>query len=68
MKNLFILFLTTLASVSMMAEVSVSDKTVLLKLYTATNGANWNTEDLFLPVSTWYGIKLEGDKIDKFIR
>jgi hypothetical protein len=28
----------------MMAEVSVSDKTVLLKLYTATNGANWNTE------------------------
>jgi hypothetical protein len=46
MKNLFILFLTTLASVSMMAEVSVSDKTVLLKLYTATNGANWNTEDL----------------------
>jgi hypothetical protein len=45
MKNLFILFLTTFASVSMMAEVSVSDKTVLLKLYTATNG-NWNTEDL----------------------
>jgi hypothetical protein len=57
MKNLFILFLTTLASVSMMAEVSVSDKTVLLKLYTATNGANWNTEwDLSSPVSTWYGI------------
>jgi hypothetical protein len=48
MKNLFILFLTTLASVSMMAEVSVSDKTVLLKLYTATNGANWNTEWIYL--------------------
>jgi hypothetical protein len=58
MKNLFILFLTTLASVSMMAEVSVSDKTVLLKLYTATNGANWNRGFIF-PVSTWYGIKLE---------
>jgi hypothetical protein len=49
MKNLFILFLTTLASVSMMAEVSVSDKTVLLKLYTATNGANWNTSGIYLP-------------------
>jgi hypothetical protein len=46
----------------MMAEVSVSDKTVLLKLYTATNGANWNTE-WDLSSSTWYGIKLEGDKI-----
>jgi hypothetical protein len=47
----------------MMAEVSVSDKTVLLKLYTATNGANWNREGFIFPVSTWYGIKLEGDKI-----
>jgi hypothetical protein len=33
-----------------MAEVSVSDKTVLLKLYTATNGANWNTEGFIFPV------------------
>jgi hypothetical protein len=43
----------------MMAEVS-SDKTVLLKLYT---NANWNTEGFIFPVSTWYGIKLEDDKI-----
>jgi hypothetical protein len=45
----------------MMAEVSISDKTVLLKLYTATNGANWNTTGL----SSLYllGMVLKGDKI-----
>jgi hypothetical protein len=63
MKNLFILFLTTLASVSMMAEVSVSDKTVLLKLYTATMVLIEYGVGFIFPVSTWYGIKLEGDKI-----
>jgi hypothetical protein len=50
MKNLFILFLTTLASVSMMAEVSVSDKTVLLKLYTATMVLIGIRSGIYLPL------------------
>jgi hypothetical protein len=47
----------------MMAEVSVSDKTVLLKLYTATMVQLEYGVGFIFPVSTWYGIKLEGDKI-----
>jgi Leucine-rich repeat (LRR) protein len=47
-----------------MADVSLSDKAILLKLYEATNGNNWTKKwDLSSPVSTWHGIKLDGDKV-----
>jgi Leucine-rich repeat (LRR) protein len=47
----------------MMADVSLSDKAILLKLYEATNGNNWTKNGLSSPVSTWHGIKLDGDKV-----
>ncbi|MGA1227495.1 MAG: hypothetical protein ACO3VF_09765 [Tamlana sp.] len=46
------------------ASISSPDKEVLIKLYNATNGAEWNeTWDLNASVDTWYGIKLENDKV-----
>ena len=64
MKNIITLLLTVFATISMTAEVSPSDKTVLMNLYLATNGENWtNKWDLNAPVSTWYGVKLIGDKV-----
>ena len=64
MKNIFTLLFTIVASVSMLADVSVSDKTVLLKIYKSTNGENWKTKwDLNAPVSSWYGVKVSGDKV-----
>jgi hypothetical protein len=44
----------------MMADVSLSDKAILLKLYEATNGNNWTKKMGSSPVSTWHGIKLDG--------
>ncbi|MEM9885473.1 MAG: S8 family serine peptidase [Bacteroidota bacterium] len=41
----------------------VSDSLALVDLYNATNGANWtNTWDLNQPMSTWYGITLDGGR------
>jgi hypothetical protein len=42
----------------MLADVSVSDKEVLLKIYKSTNGENWTKWDLNAPVNSWYGIKV----------
>jgi hypothetical protein len=47
----------------MMADVSFSDKAVLLKLYEATNGENWQQNGICPPVATWYGITLDQDKV-----
>ena len=48
----------------MKAEVSVSEKNALIKLYNTTNGANWTSKwDLKTPVSSWYGIQLKDDKV-----
>ena len=64
MKNIFTLLFTVLASATMLAEVSVSDKAVLLKIYKATSGEQWHTKwDLNAPVNSWFGVKVEGDKV-----
>lgn len=64
MKIIPTLLLTILFSFSMLANVTPSDKEALVKLYEATNGKQWNTKwDLSLPVSTWYGVKLQDDKV-----
>ena len=64
MKNIYSLFLVFLFSVVMKAEVSVSEKSALINLYNATNGANWKAKwDLNAPVSSWYGVKLLNDKV-----
>jgi Leucine-rich repeat (LRR) protein len=48
----------------MFAEVSVAEKEALVKLYQSTNGSQWTTKwNISMPVATWYGIKLENDKV-----
>ncbi len=47
-----------------LAQVSNQEKQVLLNLYTATNGPEWNNQwNLEAPVETWYGIALENNKV-----
>lgn len=58
--------LLTLTSFSIMsAQVNIQDSLALVALYDATNGDQWknNTNWLFDPVSTWYGITLQGDRV-----
>lgn len=48
----------------MKADVSVAEKNALIQLYNATNGANWTSKwDLNAPVSSWYGVKIQDDKV-----
>ena len=65
MKNSTILcFAFLFFSFSMFANISSSDKEVLVKLYKATNGNEWiNKWDLSSSVATWYGVKLQNGKV-----
>ena len=64
MKKNTILCFAFLFSFSMFANVSSSDKEVLVKLYKAMNGDGWiNKWDLSSSVATWYGVKLQNDKV-----
>src|SRR5690606_38772762 len=47
-----------------LAQVSKEEKQVLLNLYTATNGPNWNTPwDLDEPVATWHGVTVNNNTV-----
>lgn len=47
-----------------LAQVSNQEKQVLLDLYTATNGLEWNKQwDLEKPVAMWHGVTLENDEV-----
>jgi Leucine-rich repeat (LRR) protein len=48
-----------------LAAISENDSTVLVTFYNETDGPNWtvNTNWLTGPISTWYGITVEGDNI-----
>src|SRR6476620_326745 len=64
MKRITTLILFFVATASTMANVSASEKEALVKLYKATNGSQWtNKWDLNAPVASWYGIKLQNDKV-----
>ena len=53
-------FITTLS----FANISLNEKEALIALYKATNGSQWNsTWNLEAPVNSWYGVKVENDKI-----
>ena len=57
-------FLTILFSTSMLANVSRVEKDALVKLFESTNGKQWNVKwDLSTSVATWYGVKVENDKV-----
>ena len=64
MKNITTLFFTLLFSFSILANVAPSERNALVKLYEKTNGSQWVTKwDLSKPVSTWYGVKLQDEKV-----
>lgn len=54
------MFIATLV----MAQVSKEEKQVLLDLYTATNGLEWNKQwNLEEPIENWYGVTIENNKV-----
>ncbi|MBX9806337.1 MAG: Two component regulator three Y domain protein, partial [Flavobacteriaceae bacterium] len=64
MKNLYALIIILMLPFAMKGAVSVSEKNALIKLYNATNGANWTSKwNLNSPVSSWYGVTLNDDKV-----
>ena len=64
MKNTATLILMLFVSASMWASISFSEKDALVKLYIATNGNQWKKQwDFNKPVSSWYGVKLQNDKV-----
>ena len=64
MKYIYTLILILSLPFMMKADVSVAEKNALIQLYNATNGANWTSKwDLKSPVSSWYGVKLQADKV-----
>ena len=53
-----------MVSFVMQASVSTAEKETLLKLYYATDGSNWTSKwDLNAPVSTWFGVEVQNDKV-----
>jgi len=47
-----------------LAQVNKQEKQVLLDLYTATNGLEWNRQwNLEKPVETWQGVTVENNKV-----
>ena len=63
MKKIILLTAILISSFSF-AEISNSEKSILISLYNATNGSNWSTKwDLNQPVSKWFGVKVENDKV-----
>lgn len=64
MKNIQLTIVFSLLSLSLFAQVSVSEKQALQDLYTATNGDQWNKSwDLNQPVNLWEGVTLKDDKV-----
>src|SRR5690606_25780107 len=47
-----------------LAQISNEEKQVLLNLYTATDGPNWNIQwDLEKPVETWHGVTVVNNTV-----
>ena len=64
MKTIFTFVTLLLVSASSFAEISSTEKNALIKLNKATKGSQWiNKWDLKSPVSTWYGVEIQNDKV-----
>lgn len=64
MKTFMSLLACFLVSVSLMAQVSDTEKTALLALYNATQGEQWtHTWDVSTPVDQWYGVTVENGTV-----
>lgn len=51
------------------AQVLEQDSLALVAFYNSTGGSNWNNNSNWLtgPVSTWYGVTVEGDRVTELI-
>ena len=59
---IFLLFFSI--SIPIFSNVSASEKNALIKLYKSTNGNQWKIKwNLNTPISSWYGVKLQNDKV-----
>ena len=60
-----VLLLVTLSGRTVRAQVAEADSLALVALYNATDGANWadNTNWLTTPVSQWFGVTVDGDRV-----
>ena len=64
MKTIFTHIILLLFSISVFAEITLTEKNALIKLNKATRGSQWiNKWDLKSPVSTWYGVEIQNDKV-----
>lgn len=64
MKNIQLTIVFTLLSLSLFAQISISEKQALQDLYTSTNGDQWNNSwDLLKPVSDWQGVTIKDNKV-----
>jgi Leucine-rich repeat (LRR) protein len=64
MKTITTLLLSFVATASMMANISKTEKEALLQLYKATNGSQWtNKWDLKASETTWYGVKIQNNQV-----
>ena len=64
MKTLKLTLLFCLTTLFAFATISSKEEQALLDLYNTTNGASWNnTWDLEAPMTTWYGVVIQEDKV-----
>ena len=64
MKKILTALTFAFISISLIAQVSQTEKQALLDFYLATNGADWvNTWDIDEPVSNWHGITVENNQV-----
>ena len=64
MKNIQLTIVFSLLSISLFAQISLSEKQALQDLYTSTNGDQWNNSwDLNQPVNKWEGVTIKDDKV-----
>ncbi|HKK11496.1 MAG TPA: hypothetical protein VJ945_01610, partial [Flavobacteriaceae bacterium] len=64
MKTLKLTLLFCLVSVFAFANISSKEEQALVSLYNSTNGESWyHTWVLDAPVTTWYGVVIEDDKV-----
>ncbi len=75
MKKNFTLFLFVITSflfktTGVYAQVNTNDSLALIDLYNSTNGAGWTNHTNWLtiaPVSTWFGVSVNGNRVSQLI-
>jgi len=64
MKTLQLTIIFSLLSISIIAQISNSEKQALQDLYTSTNGDSWNSSwDLNQPETDWQGVTIKDNKV-----